>query len=145
VEETTFNILNITAEAYDWVHRGTLRQWEEQCQGYTISTSYPPEFWTGSADFTEPPVDSCTFWFHLKHDKNQIIGFDWHAKTPNIVKTISGSLQTSTPINLSYITSQKQLADYFAASKKASNKRKEPLSTPTMFTRVMEFLTKERL
>ena len=140
MEETTFNILNITAEAYGWAHRGTLRQWEEQCHGYTISTSYPPEFWTGDADYIEPPVDSCAFWFHLKRDENRIIGFDWQAKTPNIVKTVGGSLQTSTPINLSYVTSQKQLADYFAASKKdKSNRCKETLPTPTMFTRVMEF------
>jgi hypothetical protein len=144
VEETTFNILNITAKAYDWVHRGTLRQWEQQCSGYTICTNYPPEFWEGDADYTEPPVDRCTFWFHLRYNEDRIIGFDWEAKTPNIVKTVGGKLQT--PINLSYITSQKQLVDCFITSKTSNKKRKElPTPTATMLTRVMEFLTKERL
>lgn len=144
MESKTFNILNVSAKATGWVHRGTLCLWEEKCDGHTIPTNIPPALPSFKSSWgkasTSPPVDLCTFWFNLEYDENIIIGFDWHSKAPNIVKTVNGGWQTATPIDLSYITSQKKLRDYFSASKISW---KPEIKPATVFTRVIRFLTRE--
>ena len=91
IEKNTFKILQRAAKCFGWAHHVTHRQDES---------------------------DHCTFWFHLMDDDDCIVGFDWHRENPNIVKTVAGSLPTSTQINLTYITTFKQLSNYFRESRK---------------------------
>jgi hypothetical protein len=126
-----------SARAFGWEYRGTLEGWEK---GLAMSYGALPTFGNRGGSQTDPqPPDICTFWFHLENDENVIIGFDWTREKPNEVRTVNGSLPSTTPINLSYVSSHKKLNAFFEDSKKhyRAKPKKETKATLTenIFTR----------
>lgn len=112
-DKRILKILTKSADACGWAFRGCLENWDH---GGHVSNR--PKYDWGSFPAQAMPPDQCTFWFHLKDDENSIVGFDWEASKPDVIRTINGSLPTTTPINFSYVSSHKKLTNFFNTSKK---------------------------
>ena len=85
--------------------------------GWSHDITIPPSSAIPSFANCENQLNYKTFWFKLDEEPLLTVGFDWDAREPNIVKTRSGAFPHLTPINLSYITSKRRLAEFFDSSR----------------------------